>query len=271
MTSSHGDGNGQGAGNGHGDYEVGYRKPPARHRFPKGQSGNPAGRPKKQSKPSIPEGKGLDFATQAANQLLMQEAYRPVVLREGDKLIELPAIQAVFRAMGVSAMKGNRHAQRMIAELVQQVETADRTTRSEYFQTLVEYKTNAERELAQARAKGLPDPEILPHPDDIFIDPRTGEAQVNGPMTEHEKAEWDRVIQHRDGMQAMVSDYATQYRSARRSERKDILRSVWHDAQLRFDEVNDNLPQRYQAVLKDRSREDGASRPGSQKNQHWQD
>ena len=34
-------------------------------------------------------------------------AYRPVTLREEGQLIELQAIQAVFRAMGVAAMKGN--------------------------------------------------------------------------------------------------------------------------------------------------------------------
>ena len=33
------------------DYEVGYGKPPKAHRFPKGQSGNPAGRPKKYKSP----------------------------------------------------------------------------------------------------------------------------------------------------------------------------------------------------------------------------
>ena len=33
-------------------------------------------------------------------EYLRLEAYRPVVIREGEKIIELPAIQAVFRAMG---------------------------------------------------------------------------------------------------------------------------------------------------------------------------
>ena len=39
-------------GNG-GNYEVGYGRPPPAHRFPKGKSGNPAGRPKKRNRKPI--------------------------------------------------------------------------------------------------------------------------------------------------------------------------------------------------------------------------
>lgn len=101
-------------------YEVCYGKPPAKNRFEKGKSGNPKGRPR--GAKQKPKGQSLDFGTQPANQMLLEEAYRTVALREGDKTIELPVIKAVYRAMGVSAMKGNRLAQSTLAELVRGIE-----------------------------------------------------------------------------------------------------------------------------------------------------
>lgn len=59
----------------------------------------------------MPLGQGLHYGSQPANQMLLEEAYRTVAIREGDKVIELPVIKAVFRSLGVSAMKGNRLAQ----------------------------------------------------------------------------------------------------------------------------------------------------------------
>ncbi len=70
----------------------------------------------------------------------MAEAYRMVTIREGEQIIQLPAIQAVFRAMGVFALRGNRFAQRTLAELVQQVENSDRELRSAHLEAMMEYK-----------------------------------------------------------------------------------------------------------------------------------
>jgi hypothetical protein len=90
-------------------YAVGYGKPPARTQFRKGQSGNPGGRPR-------------GVTTGRANSLALKEAYRLIAVREGEKVLTLPAIQAVLRQQVAVAAKGNPRAQRAVVETVQAIE-----------------------------------------------------------------------------------------------------------------------------------------------------
>jgi hypothetical protein len=65
------------------DYATGYGKPPLHTRFPKGQSGNPAGRPP-------------NAARLRVKALTLEEAYRAVVVREDGvgRTEPVPALQA---------------------------------------------------------------------------------------------------------------------------------------------------------------------------------
>ncbi len=238
-------------------YEVGYSKPPTEYRFQKGASGNPGGRPRGK-KPAKVSGLNAD----RANALLLEEAYRPVVLREGDKIIELPAIQAVFRAMGVSAMKGNRFAQKTLSGLVAKIE-AERTEQlTKLFESAVDYKIRWECEIDRCRRGGLSVPEPLPHPDDILIDPRDGRVKFAGPMSTEEKAYLDGVLNLMKLIQVQVSEHAETLRRARSRERRQTLLAELHLFQKKFDEFNDVIAPRYRMELRDRSHAPGASRPG---------
>jgi hypothetical protein len=90
-------------------YAVGYGKPPMHTRFKKGMSGNPRGGSRK-------------VQLRRARGLAIKEAYRLVTVREGDKVMRLPAIQAVMRSQVALAAKGNGPAQRALIAAIHALE-----------------------------------------------------------------------------------------------------------------------------------------------------
>lgn len=239
-------------------YDVGYGKPPSQHRFQKGKSGNPGGRPRgAKNRP-----KPYDPATKPTDSLILEEAYRPVTIREGDRVIELPAIQAAMRSLAISAMKGSRLSQRALAELVREVEDRRANDHFSALENAFEYKQRWTDELERRRRLGIDEPDPIPHPEDVIIDMRTGHVRTEGPMDEREKRSWDERIARRDEAQAEVNSFAERYRRSRSDEHKARWLDEWHFEQRIFDIINDSFPPRYKAKLENRSYREGASRAG---------
>lgn len=174
------------------DYEVGYAKPPAKTRFKPGQSGNPKGRPKgaKNKRPRLKE--------ERLKGIILDEAYRDITVRDGDRNVTIPMAQAVVRSLAVNAAKGLHRSQRLFAEMLSATERQNKELADEWFSTALDYKIEWERELDRRKRLGITDlPEPVPHPDQIKIDMNTAEARIKGPATKEEKAQLELWLERK--------------------------------------------------------------------------
>ncbi len=184
------------------DETVGYRRPPVASRFKPGQSGNPNGRPKKKQAPSgVPH-----MSEERMKDIVQEEAYRTISVREGDKLVEIPVVQAILRGVALSAAKGDARAQRAFTELLKSVEADKKALHDEYLKTAIEYKFDWTKVLKHCEEKGIEPPELTPHPDDIHINLNTGRVEIKGPMTPEDKKIWDEIKKRKESVKESIAE-----------------------------------------------------------------
>lgn len=87
----------------HGHYTVGYGKPPKRTQFSKGQSGNPAGRPK---------------GTKNLKTDLIEELQERILVREAGGERQLSKQRALLKSITAKAIKGDTRAANLILTMV---------------------------------------------------------------------------------------------------------------------------------------------------------
>lgn len=163
-----------------------YRKPPVEHQFKKGVSGNPKGRPKK--KVVQPGGDALGGGTfDRMSAMVLAEANRLIPVPEGDKVCEIPAMQALLRTMYVAAAKGDTRAAAKLLDVAGRAESARAILAQEAVDYAVEYKKKQLPTVEKHEREGLDPPDdIYPHPDDLLINVHTGEVTVDGPWSKEQ-------------------------------------------------------------------------------------
>ena len=182
---------------------AGYGKPPVEHRFKKGVSGNPKGRPRK-APPSALDGLSLP----PLGRILLEEAYRPVTIQENGKARTISLLRAVMRRTVHDAAKGDHRARSAVTSAVNAAERHQEEQDGKILEFVRNYKEQWNEEFRRCRYAGRPLPEPLPHPDDIVVD-RTGRVIVNGPSDEADKLIWDRYHQARIGWMEEIEELRT--------------------------------------------------------------
>ncbi len=159
--------------------KVGYRRPPKSGRFRKGQSGNPRGRPRKQ------EGKPSWIAAQfPTSETLRAEARRMLTINGATGRQQVNTTEAIVRALALSAMRGGVLAQRTYLEYQKAEDERFHKIQKERFEFWEAYQIRGRKDIATARQRGLPEPDWLPHPDDIELNHLTLDVKFLGAMDE---------------------------------------------------------------------------------------
>ncbi len=165
---------------------IGYGKPPEGKRFAKGQSGNPAGRPRKSLSEPIPS---------SIRDLILEVVGRKLTIREGEETRRISTKEAVIRAQIATALKGNPLAQREITHLTMRCEAEAKQEFWENYHFWADYK----EKYSALIAKGYPADNLYPHPDDVVLH-EDGHVTFNGPVSKGHEAAINNVMAIREAL-----------------------------------------------------------------------
>jgi hypothetical protein len=200
-------------------------------RFQKGRSGNPTGRPKGRSWSST--------KLNEADELTLAHADRLISVREGGVVTQVPVIDAVFKAQEHSALKGSSLAQKHLIDRFMQALAKQREAIDEEVEWATDYVAKASYLLADAKRRGMPEPNLPIHPDDVVIDQERGVRFV-GPVGQHERAQLQETLELRNLLlMQYVLDERQRDRSAGLDEQSESA------AMLFAVMLNDRMPERF--------------------------
>jgi hypothetical protein len=95
------------------DYEIGWGKPPVGHRYKKGQSGNPKGRPR---------------GTQNLKTDLKEELEETIVVQQGERTLRISKQRALVKTLIAKGLKGDTRAIQILVSMMHRKAADDDST-----------------------------------------------------------------------------------------------------------------------------------------------
>lgn len=118
-------------------------------------------------------------------ELILSESRRLITVREGDGTRQMSVEQAIIRSENNQAIKGNAYAQRNGLARIERARLAEAQEIAREHDIWRAYVERARARIAEAKAQGEAEPQILPHPDDVVIE-FGKHVRFSGPINEEQ-------------------------------------------------------------------------------------
>jgi len=122
------------------------------------------------------------------DQVLLEVAARPILVREGDKTEKVSGLEALYRSMLRNAAQGDAATGRILLQMLERAETRRAAYQQELMSAALQHLATWNDVFYERELQGLPPPEIYPHPADIEINLVTGQVIFHGPVTRADAA-----------------------------------------------------------------------------------
>jgi len=163
-------------------------------------------------------------------------------LQEGGRIVTRTKLEAAMRSTLNEAIKGRPRAQEIVSKYLYAISKEDAALESEHTKGLIELKIWGEEEVKRRTRLGITDgPEIFPHPDNIVVNLRTGEAHIKGPMWEDEKIFFEKLEAEAEMLRKNLTIVRGSILLEKSVKRRRGLEELCAKAQARLDQIEQVL------------------------------